>query len=141
MLVAPARLRTGYQSFWAKNLKCSLVLRKTIANIYFNKECFKHRLTPTYLKIKIKDTNKAATKTKGQSQTLRIKNELHYLEIKESGINNYLQNDGVKIYGKNWPIIEKQIHEQIKHKINKEIQYFQRKNRKNEKNKNNIKPR
>ena len=38
-----------------------------------NKECLKHKLTPTYAEIKIKDTNKAATKTKEQSQTLRIK--------------------------------------------------------------------
>ena len=75
-----------------------------------------------YAKVKIKDTNKAATKTKEQSQTLRIKNELKYLQIKKSGINNnlyYLQNDGVKIYGENWPIIENQIHGQIKHIINK----------------------
>ena len=49
-------------------------LHKTIANIYFNKERLKHNLTPTYAKIKIKDANKAATKTKEQSQTLRIKN-------------------------------------------------------------------
>ena len=95
-------------------------------------------------KTKIKDTNKAATKTKEQSQTLRIKNELKYLQIKKSEINNnlyYLQKDGVKIYGKNWQIIENQIHEQIKYIINKKIQYFQCKNRKNEKNKNNSKPR
>ena len=62
----------------------------------------KHELTPTYAKIKIEDTNKAATKTKEQSQSLRIKNELKYLQIKKSEINNnlyYLQNDGVKIYG------------------------------------------
>ena len=31
----------------------------------------------------------------------------------------YLQNDGVKIYGKNWSIIENQIQQQIKHIINK----------------------
>ena len=30
-------------------------LHKTIANVYFNKECLKHKLTPTYAKIKIKD--------------------------------------------------------------------------------------
>ena len=48
-------------------------LHKTIENIYFNKERLKHKLTPTYAKIKIK----AATKTKEQS--LRIQNELKYL--------------------------------------------------------------
>ena len=98
---------------YTKYLNIKTKLHKTIANIYFNKECLKHKLTPTYAKIKIKDTNKA---------TLRIKNELKYLQIKKSEINNnlyYLQNDGVKIYGENWPIIENQIHEQIKHIINK----------------------
>ena len=84
-------------------------LHKTIANIYFNKECLKHKLTPTYAKIKIKDTNKAATKTNQQLQTLRIKNKLKCLQMKKSGIYNnlyYLQNDEVKIYGKIWPIIK-----------------------------------
>ena len=56
-----------------------------------------------YEKLKIEDINKVATITKEQSQTLRIKNELKYLQIKKSGIKNYLyylQNDGVTIYGK-----------------------------------------
>ena len=57
----------------------------------------------------------------GQSQRLRIKNELKYLQIKISEINNnlyYLQNDGVKIYGENWPIIENQIKHIISQKYN-----------------------
>ena len=73
-------------------------------------------------KSKLKIQIRQPQKKKKQSQTLRIKNELKYLQIKKSEINNnlyYLQNDGVKIYGKNWPIIENQIHEQIKHIINK----------------------
>ena len=53
-------------------------------------ECLENKLTPTYAKIKIKNTNKAATKTKEQSQTLRIKNELKYLQIKKSEINKQL---------------------------------------------------
>ena len=88
---------------YTKYLNVKTKLHKTIANISFNKECLKHKLTPTYAKIKIQDTNKAATKTKEQSQTLRIKNELKYLQIKKSEMNNnlyYLQNDGVEIYGK-----------------------------------------
>ena len=39
-------------------------LHKTVANINFNKECLKHKLTPTYAKINIKDTNKAVQKQK-----------------------------------------------------------------------------
>ena len=37
-------------------------LHKTIANIYFNKECLKHKLTPTYAKIKIVDNVVITTK-------------------------------------------------------------------------------
>ena len=102
---------------YTKYLIVKTKLHKTIANIYFNKECLKHKLTPTYAKIKIKDTNKAATETKEQSQTLRIKHELKYLQIKKSEIEH--QNDVIKICWKNWSIIENQIHEQIKHIINK----------------------
>ena len=110
-----------------------IIVHKSIANIYFNKECLKHKLTPTYAKNKIKDTNKAATETKELSQTLRVKNELKFLQIKKNGINNnlyYLQDDGVKVYGKHWPIIENKINEQIMNIINKKWQYYQRKNRK-----------
>ena len=59
---------------YTKFLIVKTKLHKTIANIYFNKECLKHKLTPIHAKINIKDTNKSATKTKEQSQTLRIKN-------------------------------------------------------------------
>ena len=40
---------------YTKYLNVKIKLHKTIANIYFNKECLKHKLTPTYAKIKIKD--------------------------------------------------------------------------------------
>ena len=53
----------------------------TISNVCLN---YGYVSTSTYAKIKIKDTNKATTKTKEQSQTLRIKNELKYLQIKKS---------------------------------------------------------
>jgi hypothetical protein len=47
---------------YTKYLNMKTKLHKTIANIYFNKGCLKHKFTSTYAKIKIKDTNKAATK-------------------------------------------------------------------------------
>ena len=45
----------------------------------------KHKLTPTYAKIKIKDTNKAATKTKEQSQTLRVKIPPNNIRLDDGG--------------------------------------------------------
>ena len=68
---------------YTKYLNIKTKLHKTITNIYFNKECLKHKWTLTYAKMKIKDTNKAATKPKEQPQTLRIENELKYLQIKK----------------------------------------------------------
>ena len=50
-LASQAKMYTKYRNVKTK-------LHKTIANIYFNKECLKHKLTPTYAKIKIKDTNR-----------------------------------------------------------------------------------
>ena len=68
----------------------------------------KHKLTPTYANIKIKDTNKAATKTK-QVTNSKNKKRIKILPNKEKWNKQpiYLQNNGVKIYGKNWPIIER----------------------------------
>ena len=60
----------------------------------------------------LKDTNKVATKTKEWSQTLRRKNELKCLQIKWNKQQPILPSE-------RWPIIENQIHEQIKHIINK----------------------
>ena len=56
-LASQAKMYTKYVNVKTK-------LHKTLANIYFNKECLKHKLTPTYAKIKIKDTNKADTENK-----------------------------------------------------------------------------
>ena len=53
---------------------------------------------------------------------MKIRNKENKIRNKENWNKNnlyYLQNDGVKIYRKNWPIIENQIHEQIKYIINK----------------------
>ena len=49
---------------YTKYLNMKTKLHKTKANIYFNKECLKHKHQHMQ-KIKIKYTNKAATKTIG----------------------------------------------------------------------------
>jgi hypothetical protein len=38
---------------YTKYLNKKVKLHKTIANIYFDKKCLKHKLTPKYAKIKI----------------------------------------------------------------------------------------
>ena len=64
---------------YTKYLNIKTKLHKTIGNIYFNKECLKHKLTPTYAKIKIKDTNKAANILDGT--TVENKGKLILTEI------------------------------------------------------------
>ena len=66
---------------YTKYLNVKTKLHKTIANIYFNKECLKHKLTPTYAKIKIKDTNKTGQKNTTAGTTVENKGKLILTEI------------------------------------------------------------
>ena len=61
-------------------------LTNTNANIYFNKQCQKHKLTPNYIKIKINNTNTASQKTLKQAQKLWIKNEINELYKKKNNL-------------------------------------------------------
>ena len=63
------------------------------------------------------NTSKAAIKTKQEAEIIQIKNEIKSLHIKKNIISKnlyILYNDAVKQYGKNWIVIENQIHNKIK---------------------------
>ena len=75
------------------------------------------KVIPKYATIKMKNTSKAAIKTKQEAESIRIKNEIKSLQIKKNIVSKnlyILYNDAVKQYGKNWIIIENQIHNKIK---------------------------
>ena len=58
----------NYKSLKLKVLNCN-------ANIYFNKQCLNKNIIPTYAKIKIniKNSSTAATKTKEKAQKMHLK--------------------------------------------------------------------
>lgn len=53
------------------------------ADIKFNKDCLRHKVTPKYAKIKIKSSLKAASKTKHQAEKLFVENMIEELYSKK----------------------------------------------------------
>jgi len=64
-----------------ENLKRKLY--KCNANIYFNQQCLKKQLIPTYAKIKVPNTSPAHKYTERKIPNLRIKDEIEYLHKKQ----------------------------------------------------------
>ena len=61
---------------WTKYLNCKLRNHKTLANMHFNKQCLQMKVITKYSTIKMKNTSKAAIKTKKEAKIIRIKNEI-----------------------------------------------------------------
>ena len=71
-----ARNVTCYKSLKRKILKCC-------ANIYFNKQCLQHNLTPKYTKIIIQITSPAAIHTQRKVNKIRNKDEIKFQYLKK----------------------------------------------------------
>ena len=102
----------------------------TVANIYFNKQCVRNKITPRYINIKIRTNNKTARKTKEFAEQFWIKNEIKSLHKKKEHTNkmlyyNYIQ--AAMIFGHNWYIIENQIHNKLKRIIDKKYNTINKK--------------
>ena len=76
---------TRYENLKRKILKC-------YANIYFNKQCLQHNLTPQYTKITIPETSPAAIHTQRKVNKIRIKDEIKFQYLKKEQINEQLYN-------------------------------------------------
>ena len=61
-------------------------LMNTNMNIYFNRQCQKHKLTPKYININTNNKNRTAQITIKQAQRLWIKNEINQLYSKKNNI-------------------------------------------------------
>ena len=61
-------------------------LMNTNINIYFNRQCQKHKLTPKYININTNNKNMTAQKTIIQAQRLWIQNEINQLYSKKNSI-------------------------------------------------------
>jgi hypothetical protein len=68
-------------------MNCKRKLLYCNANINFDIRCLKEKRVPKYAYMKIPLNNKAAKKTKAQTQTLCIKNEIKFLS-KETTIKH-----------------------------------------------------
>jgi hypothetical protein len=60
------------------------------ANLYFNKQCLKRNLVPSYANIRVPNTSPAHAHTQRKIPTLRIKDEIKYLHTKKQGLNQQL---------------------------------------------------
>ena len=67
--IAKASQATGIYQY--KNNKRKIL--KCCANIYFNKQCLKHKLTPNYTKIHLPHTSQAATYIQRKISKIGIK--------------------------------------------------------------------
>jgi hypothetical protein len=93
---------------------------KCDVNIYFNQQCLKKQLTPTYAHIKVPNTSPAYKYTQHKIPRLRIKDEIKYLQAKKQlnpkiyHVHIYLSN----MWNNTWLYIQHTVEE----KLNKEAQ-------------------
>ena len=78
--------RGSIQKF--ENLKRKLY--RCNANIYFNKQCLKKQLTPSYANIKVPNTSPAHKYTQHKLSAIRIKDEIKYLHSKKQQLNQQI---------------------------------------------------
>jgi exonuclease VII large subunit len=71
-----------------KNLKRRVL--QCCSNIYFNKQCLLHGLTPKYANIRVPRTSAAAMVTQRKSIRLRLKDEIKFLYMKKAELNKQL---------------------------------------------------
>jgi len=89
------------------------------ACIYFNQQCLKEHLIPSYAKIKIPNTSPAHKYTQHKITSIGIKNEIIYLHCKNQQLNLQLYNQyssPANMWNNTWP----HIHDNIAEKLRRE---------------------
>jgi hypothetical protein len=82
-IASQARHVNVYRSLKSKILK-------GYANIYVNKQCLVHNLTPKYINITIPHTSPAAIHTQRKITKLPLKDEIKFLYLKKTTLNKQL---------------------------------------------------
>jgi hypothetical protein len=114
-----------------KNLRLKLL--NCNANIYYNKQCLAHGVTPAYAKIHVPITSPASTITQRKVTNTRIKDEIRYLYRKKEHLNRDLYKAHLQAsneWGTTWTLIQNSINESthihmdskyktIEHKLNR----------------------
>ena len=126
--------------FKYKNTKRKLY--KTNSAIWYNKICRQRRLTPNYINIKIKGTNKRLG-TKKAATVYRLNQEIKYLHHKKQMINQQLYHLPINCANKwknLWTILDHAIEEILTHEmevhyknLNKKLDNLQTRQRKENK--------
>jgi len=101
-----------------ENLKRKLY--KCSANIYFNKQYFKKQLTPSYANINVPSTSPAHKHTQQKLLTIRIKDELKYLQSKKQQFNQqvyHIQLALANTWHNMWPHIQHTIESKLRQEI------------------------
>jgi hypothetical protein len=60
------------------------------ASIYFNRQCLKKKLTPTYVRITVHNTSPATKFTQQKVTNIRIKDEIKYLHSRKQRLNTQI---------------------------------------------------
>jgi len=60
------------------------------ASIYFNRQCLKRNLTPSYARIKIPSTSPAYKYTQRKVTNIRLNDEIKYLPCKKKKLNTLI---------------------------------------------------
>jgi hypothetical protein len=91
------------------------------ANIYFNQQCLKGKLTPTYAKIHIPHTSPASRYTQHKVSNIRIKDEIKFLHAKKQKLNALIYRLHLEL-SNTWKGTWQYIYDTIEDKLQKELQ-------------------
>ena len=122
-LASQASSINRYKNLRLKLLQCN-------ANIYFNRQCLTHKVTPTYTKIRVPYTSPASNITQQKIATMRIKDEIRFLYQKKEQLNTNLYKAHLQAsndWGPIWPTIQTSIHESLTPTIDKKYQTLRQK--------------
>jgi len=102
-----------YENVKRKLLSCD-------ADIYFNQQCLRKKLTPNFARIKIPSYSPAAKATIVKTQTIKVREEIKFLYMKKQQLNKklyYLHLNIANTWGNSWCYIR----DTIETKLNKLI--------------------
>ena len=86
------------------------------ASVYFNKQCLKRSLTPSYANIKVPNTSPAYRYTQQKIPNTRIKDEVRYLYSKKQQLNQQIYRLHLYlsyVWDHTWPHIQETLEEKL----------------------------
>ena len=118
--------RGSIQKF--ENLKRKLY--RCNANIYFNKQCLKKQLTPSYANIKVPNTSPAHKYTQHKLSAIRIKDEIKYLHSKKQQLNQQIYHLHLHLtntWHNMWPHLQHTIESRLRQEISSKYKTLDKK--------------